>query len=670
MATITSKMILICLLLSLGKFTNSVKFGYVDVVDLIKFGHEVMTNVLESWELVNPRDPEFENSLPFIHRMERELKTHISRVSHKIDRFQEQMDVRLDTIVAKLLTEIPLQERLDQKLRMIDQSVGQINDLYNIFELYSMAPDKYAKFTLEDFARTCVSSRSGALPDLLKRIHRLFVPSPDEILSRSVIILLANQMAEASSQICNDNQSLQQLLYNLYTTITLTEIKGYSMIQFSYKLLRLYNPDANFTEEMNLVKQQYEKRTTETLRAVKTAMAFAPRQIWKCDARINKLDETYTTLTQLFQGYIVNEVDLNNEVSCKENCAYYEYSKVRGCYKNQYCSKQRKCNGRILNCEYVDSDMWVCPSSENSDRRYEYIEYENGQVFGQKGSCKNGKTKVDSWWRWLFWHCSYCFCYCDDNNINSDRYFSLRKVVSDVANNKVVTGVRFKKVNKVIHIQIQEGELMPRGNINRTSVQWKPIEAFNILDKNVTADVDYHTLYWEKRGIDLDDITLDKNYLLTGLKFRMVGTRLNLEVRMTSFNFTTGKLIKPLERSFWTSHDQTAREELALPRPDIPTRSPLLSLPDSVSEQYLNFAPSDRKSDAAQNTIPFIDIQPIEPNPPVPIAGAGVYHKGRTGSGGYVALRLITYDFSQHLQVDLSPTVETVIDDLTEIEIV
>jgi len=36
-------------------------------------------------------------------------------------------------------------------------------------------------------------------------------------------------------------QSPQQLLYNLYNTVALTEIKGYTMIQFSYMLLRLYN---------------------------------------------------------------------------------------------------------------------------------------------------------------------------------------------------------------------------------------------------------------------------------------------------------------------------------------------------------------------------------------------------------------------------------------------
>lgn len=79
-------------------------------------------------------------------------------------------------------------------------------------------------------------------------------------------------------------------------------------------------------------------------------------------AKIIVTDETYTKLTQLFQGYIVNEVDLNKDSSCRENCAYYEYSKVYGCYKNQFCSQQRKCNGRILKCEYIDSDMWICPS--------------------------------------------------------------------------------------------------------------------------------------------------------------------------------------------------------------------------------------------------------------------------------------------------------------------
>ncbi|CAK9823191.1 hypothetical protein ANTRET_LOCUS1580 [Anthophora retusa] len=662
MTVIGRKSIFICLLFTLQQCANSVKIGYVDVMELMKLGYDVALDIFETLDLISPKNPESGNNLLFVSRMEKELKSQIDGTARKIDAFQKQMEENLDSVVAKLLNDIPLHGRLDQKMRMMDEFVGQINDLYNIFILYSKATTSYEKYTLEDFAKTCVSSRSGALPDILKSIHRLFVPSSDEVLSRSVLILLANEMREASSQICNENQSLQQLLYNLYTTVTLAEIKGYSMIQFSYKLLRLYNPGTNFTEEMKIVKQQYVTRTSETIRAVKTAMAFAPRQVWKCDPKEHKLDETYTKLTELFQGYIVNEVDLNRDSTCRENCGYYEYTKVHGCYQNLYCDHQRKCKGRVLKCEYIDSDMWICPASRNSDRRYEYVQYENGVTFGRKDTCRAKTVKVSSWWRWLFWHCSYCFCYCDDNHANSDRYFSLREVVSDVANNKVVTGIRFKKVNQIIHMQIQEGELMPHGNINKTTIEWKPVNAFSILDSNVTNSVDYHTLSWEKRGLDLDDYVLDGRYLLTGVKFRMLGSRLNLEARMTPFNFTTGKLTEPIEKSFWISHDKTQRHEIKFKNPDIPTRSPLLTLPDSKEDNYLNFAPSGRNADASQNTIPFVDIQPVEVNPPVAIAGVGVFHKGRPGSGGFVALRLITYDYSPHLQVNVTPTVETVLE--------
>jgi Domain of unknown function (DUF4803) len=38
--------------------------------------------------------------------------------------------------------------------------------------------------------------------------------------------------------------------------------------------------------------------------------------------------------------------------------------------------------------------MWVCPSSPNSLRRYEYIEYENGKLLGEKQSCQLGTSKV------------------------------------------------------------------------------------------------------------------------------------------------------------------------------------------------------------------------------------------------------------------------------------
>lgn len=72
----------------------------------------------------------------------------------------------------------------------------------------------------------------------------------------------------------------------------------------------------------------------------------------------------------------------------------------------------------------------------SSSRRYEYIEYENGKLLGKSQSCVLGTSKVDSWWRYLFWHCSYCFCLCDQQGKKSDRFFNLREYVTDVTNNK------------------------------------------------------------------------------------------------------------------------------------------------------------------------------------------------------------------------------------------
>lgn len=45
---------------------------------------------------------------------------------------------------------------------------------------------------------------------------------------------------EAKSQVCATRQSAQQVLYQLYTAISLTELKGYAMMQFSWMLLKSY----------------------------------------------------------------------------------------------------------------------------------------------------------------------------------------------------------------------------------------------------------------------------------------------------------------------------------------------------------------------------------------------------------------------------------------------
>lgn len=81
---------------------------------------------------------------------------------------------------------------------------------------------------------------------------------------------------------------------------------------------------------------------------------------------------------------------------------------------------------------------------------------------------------------------------------------------------RVITGLRFVKKNRVIHLQIQEGELLPRLAINASSVAWKPVEDYKITDRKIFNGQDYHTLTWEKRRIDLDDLEAEDGHVLTG----------------------------------------------------------------------------------------------------------------------------------------------------------
>lgn len=210
-------------------------------------------------------------------------------------------------------------------------------------------------------------------------------------------------------------------------------------------------------------------------------------------------------------------------------------------------------------------------------------------------------------------------------------------------------------MNRIFHLQIQEGELLPRGQINASSVEWRPISDYKLLDRGIRNGQDYHTLSWDKRAIDLDDLIAPASHVVTGVRFRTVGTHLNFEIRVTELNFASGKLIDPETTSIWMSNDNTdssvdRRTPVKLIKPDVPTLSISPSAQDSKTNQYIEFTHSDIERDVGQTTVPFVDTQDVISMPPVALSGAGIYHKGQPGYGGFIAAKLITYDFGPHIQ--------------------
>lgn len=150
----------------------------------------------------------------------------------------------------------------------------------------------------------------------------------------------------------------------------------------------------NYTQESALMRKNFERRTTRSQELMQKVMERADRFLWRCDPQSFVEGTNYMQITRLLQGYIENEVDLNKDGQCWDTCTAYQLAESHGCYKELYCARQPKCAGKLLYCQFFDADMWVCPSSSLSDRRYEYIEYENGKTLGEKQSCNRGTTKV------------------------------------------------------------------------------------------------------------------------------------------------------------------------------------------------------------------------------------------------------------------------------------
>ncbi|XP_013164308.1 PREDICTED: uncharacterized protein LOC106115465 isoform X2 [Papilio xuthus] len=629
-----------------------------DALDVIRLGKEIGEEVLNSWDVIGrPFNVSGGVELPLIRRREREVLARLAQVTRTIERLELRIE-KLGSVAMFLAKAGGRGARLELRLHELADLLSRVAAANRQMREYVRLQQELERATLEDFAEWCVSHDSGALPGLLERVHSLISPPHKHLLGRGILQLALDDLQEDHPDLCDLQLSPHQLIYDMYNTISLTEIKGYAMMQFSWMLLRIYGK-GNFTQEASLTRQRYGERSARTATAAKAALAMARRDVYRCDPPVHKEGETYAEVTRLLQGYIENEVDMNTEGTCRDNCAYYTLAERHDCFKDQFCSRQETCNGRIINCQYIDSDMNVCQASgRNNKRRYEWIEYENGRRFGQSYSCSRLPDKVDSWWKWNLLHCSYCFCLCEDDVNKAERFFSLQEACADDTKNMVVTGIRLVKHGRVFHLQISEGTLGERGAVKAGS--WVPIQKFDPNDQGFREGTDYHTLTYERRAIDLDELDSPVGHVLTGVRFRMIGAHLHFEIRSTPFNYTTGRLSP--EKGIWISNDNTEgaekpRSQLTLHRPDIPTRSPMPLSVDSKHDQFIEFTNTDFEADAAQSTVPFIDIQSVQPLKGGGLSsGAGLIHRGAPGSGGFIAVKLFTYDYSRHVKAEVPPS--------------
>lgn len=229
---------------------------------------------------------------------------------------------------------------------------------------------------------------------------------------------------------------------------------------------------------------------------------------------------------------------------------------------------------------------------------------------------------------------------------------------------RIITGVGLTSKNGIFSWIITQSKLLSDGRVQQDSeINHEQSNKENddeedeliIQDEfqDVTNGLDYHTLSWRSRAIDLATITAPPGSVLTGIRFTIVKDHLTFEMRATQFDFNSGRLYG---RSEWIA-DKVERSVLLLDRPEpsypihLNDNECKRSIPDPSPDKFIKFRPSDSDTDAGQTTIPFIDNQLVRPMHMTLLSGVGIYYKGRPGFGGFIAPKLIVYDLSSYLGI-------------------
>lgn len=219
---------------------------------------------------------------------------------------------------------------------------------------------------------------------------------------------------------------------------------------------------------------------------------------------------------------------------------------------------------------------------------------------------------------------------------------------------RVITGIAFRKLNRVIQFVISERELYAFGRVDTTYMQrqiWKNSSFEFLTDPTSRNGTDYHTLTREQRSINLDTVNLPNTMVLTGVRLKLHGGRLTLELRGTEFDFYNGRL-KNLDKSTWFNNlGPNERTKVVIDEPDAPTQTKNIQQRYDYVDKYVEFGPSDIRKDLAQSIVPYIESVHLEASEPRPLSGAGLYYKGEPGYGGFVAIKLVAADIDDVMKL-------------------
>lgn len=302
----------------------------------------------------------------------------------------------------------------------------------------------------------------------------------------------------------------QQVFLQFYEVLISTEIKGFIIQKFVDQVTKQPLTNKNFKTRMSSYDEFLYLELPNT-----------SRYYLRCNPFSHIEDETFVRLTRVYEGYIDNERNLNDDDSCYNDCDYTK-TKSFNCKDNTCFEPQ--CNGEIFNCLPTKLDTATTCASHGlqlKKRRYEFVSTNSKTNIDTK-NCSVVPYETRESLRFLFL-CSYCFCFCDDKESEySDRFFDLRGSMTNLDENRIVTGVRFVKQKQVIYLQIQDGVLLKGGNVDVNSIRWQPVSDYDVWNRRIKMGIDYYSfspIDNERMSLDLDNIQADQEFLITGMPY-------------------------------------------------------------------------------------------------------------------------------------------------------
>lgn len=250
----------------------------------------------------------------------------------------------------------------------------------------------------------------------------------------------------------------------------------------------------------------------------------------------------------------------------------------------------------------------------------------------------------------------------------------------------MITNVRFQKKDNMVHLQAEQGRLLPRGEIDNFTRNWLPLNdlvykqntregSFWKREGNVQSpliyELDYTYLRHDNNKLHLDDVISSPDYIVTGVRLNYVGgyppkssSPLELQIFVTPYNYYRGTLEPLLSKpSMWLTTGRSSeksvdysrmRTELNLFHSDDPLKADTINQLDSYPNQFIEFQVTDYQKDFGQLTIPYFDARPASISGDKALSGIGIAHRGSKGYGGFLVPKLINVDHSKYINSTLT----------------